>query len=165
MADTRMSKTPGGGLRLNPPTLQIWVPGVPRPQGSMQAIVSKSTNRAFMRQSPTVVEWRNTVVAYTWDAIEEQEWEVAAEGPIHLHTEFFFARPKSHSRRRRWEDRGIKYDGSDLDKLVRAIGDALSVAGVYTDDRQVTSIAARKHYAEQPGDEGALIAVTRVALG
>lgn len=142
--------------------LTFFVPGVPRPQGSMQAIVSKSTGRAFMKQNPTLAEWRNAVVVKAWEAVEEHDWQVIDEGPAHLEVQFFFARPKSHSRKRRDADRGIKHDGSDLDKLVRAIGDALGTAGLYADDRQITSIHARKFYADGPGGEGALVTLARV---
>jgi Holliday junction resolvase RusA-like endonuclease len=40
-----------------------------------------------------------------------------------------------------------------LDKLVRAVGDALAIAGVYTDDSRITRISARKLYAQgvEPG--------------
>jgi Holliday junction resolvase RusA-like endonuclease len=41
----------------------------------------------------------------------------------------------------------------DLDKLVRSVGDALAIAGVYTDDSRITRISARKLYAQgvEPG--------------
>lgn len=164
LVESQKKRPPGGGS-LSPAALTFFVPGVPRPQGSMQAIVSKSTGRAFMKQSPTVVEWRNVVVAKAWDAVEQSNWQVLDEGPVYLYTAFYFQRPKSHSRKRRESDGGIKHDGADLDKLVRAIGDALTVAGVIGDDRQIASIAARKLYAEKPGDEGAVVMVTRMSAG
>jgi crossover junction endodeoxyribonuclease RusA len=39
----------------------------------------------------------------------------------------------------------------DLDKLVRAVLDALSEAGVWRDDAQVVSVVARKAYGSAPG--------------
>jgi crossover junction endodeoxyribonuclease RusA len=152
------------GIVLVGPSLMFFTPGMPRPQGSMQAIVSRSTGRAFMKQSPTLHEWRNAVMQSASSAMESHAWPTLDEGPVHLHTDFYFARPKSHSKKRRSLDGGIKDNGSDLDKLVRAIGDALTYAGVYGDDRQITSLQARKFYAEQPQDVGAVVMVTRVAF-
>jgi len=39
----------------------------------------------------------------------------------------------------------------DLDKLERAIGDALTDAGVWVDDGQVVNSHTQKWYAETPG--------------
>lgn len=117
-----------------------------------------------MKQSPTLAEWRNGVVVAARDAAQSHGWPTLDDGPVHLHADFYFQRPKSHTAKRRVADGGIKHDGSDLDKLVRGIGDALSIAGVYGDDRQITSIQARKFYADEPGDVGAVVLVTRVAL-
>ena len=45
-----------------------------------------------------------------------------------------------------------------IDKLIRAVGDALAIAGVYTDDSRITRISARKLYA-QGVEPGAIITV------
>lgn len=154
---------PGGGF-LAGPTFTAFVVGVPRPQGSMQAIVSKSTGRAFMKQSKTTVEWRNQVVTQVSDEIVRQEWVKLVDCPVYLQVNFYFARPASHSKKQRLGDGHLKHNGSDLDKLVRGIGDALTVAGVYEDDRQIAALSARKLYVD--GDDvqqGAAIGVTRMA--
>jgi len=152
------------GVPLVGQTLFFFVPGTPRPQGSMQAIVSKSTGKAFMKQSPTLAEWRNSVVVAAQQARQSYGWPTLEDAPVHLHCDFYFVRPKSHTKKRVAAEGQIKFNGSDLDKLVRGIGDALSVAGVYGDDRQITSIQARKFYAETHDDVGVVVGVTRVAL-
>lgn len=153
----------GGGGFLTGPSLTVWVPGVPRPQGSMQAIVSKSTGKAFMKQNPSLAEWRNLVVIRVTEEIEASSWEPVVDAPVYLQCNFYFARPKSHTKRQRLGDGGLKWNGSDLDKLVRGIGDALSIAGVYEDDRQVASLSARKFWTDELDEQGATIAVTRMA--
>jgi Holliday junction resolvase RusA-like endonuclease len=37
----------------------------------------------------------------------------------------------------------------DLDKLLRAIGDALTIAGVFADDSRIIEINASKSFADQ----------------
>jgi len=50
----------------------------------------------------------------------------------------------------------------DLDKLVRAVGDALAIAGVYADDSRIVRISARKVYA-QGIEPGASISVKTIS--
>ena len=77
------------------------------------------------------------------------------EGPIFLSCVFVFPRPKSHL-----NSKGVLRESAsahyikkpDLDKLLRAIGDALSVdSGLLHDDSCITHIAGSKRY--QVGDE------------
>jgi len=47
----------------------------------------------------------------------------------------------------------------DLDKLTRAVMDALTQAGAWTDDTRVTRIEAQKRYETTPGITGAMIEI------
>jgi Holliday junction resolvase RusA-like endonuclease len=80
-----------------------------------------------------------------------------------LQLHFYFPRPASHYRKD-----GVHLRGSaplemfvrpDLDKLIRAIGDALMDAGVLRDDSQLAGIDAEKEYAEPGTAPGAQIVV------
>ena len=129
--------------------LSFFVEGTPRPQGSMKAITSASTGKPFVKQSAPLIEWRNMIITaarQTMGMTECAEWEPYLSGPVRLSCTFVFARPKSHTKKRIVEDRGVKDNGPDLDKLVRAVGDALTLAGVWHDDRQVATITAEKVY-------------------
>ena len=76
------------------------------------------------------------------------------DAPVVVHLEFVFARPASH----------LKVDGSlrknkplahvyrpDLDKLVRAILDAITGV-VIVDDSQVVEIRAEKYWSQEDGE-------------
>lgn len=121
--------------------LRITVPGQPRPQGSMQAMLSRSTGQPLLRYSSTTVEHRNHVVETIARQWAQRE---ALTGAVAVDATFAFARPKSHYGTGR--NAGIVKDSSpvwhtgtpDTDKLMRLIGDALHIAGVLKDDSQIT---------------------------
>ena len=79
-----------------------------------------------------------------------------SDGSVLLTIEFRFPRPSGH-----FGKRGLRpsapptmFRRPDLDKLVRAILDALTDAGAFRDDAQVDEIRARKRYCtdgESPG--------------
>jgi len=117
--------------------IAIFVPGVPRPQGSKR-IVGGVTSRARMVESSgePLKNWR---AAVTWAAREAYRGP-AIETGVALTCVFRFPRPKSHLRR----------DGSlrdaaprehtqkpDLGKLIRAVEDSLTDAGIWRDDSLV----------------------------
>ena len=68
------------------------------------------------------------------------------DGPCELIVNFYLSKPASVTR-------SSPSVAPDLDKLVRSVGDALAIAGVYTDDSRITRISARKLYAQgiEPG--------------
>jgi hypothetical protein len=73
------------------------------------------------------------------------------EGPVSVDVVFTFDRPKSAPKSRScWP---ITRSSGDVDKLVRAVHDALVDAGVMRDDSQVVRLVAEKLHV---GDEGAL---------
>ena len=104
--------------------ISFTVAGVPAPQGS------KTRTRWGMREdNPNTKPWRGAVASDATDAMAGQP---PLTGPLVLTAVFYFPRPKSHYRTGKhagqlrsdapsWHS--IKPDG---DKLVRAIGDALT---------------------------------------
>lgn len=149
--------TEPGGVRAGRVVLSLFVPGTPRPQGSGTAMVSRSTGAAFKKTPQTTAAWRNQLAAAFLAAGVKM---IPPEAPVAVEVEFRFARPKAHSKRRRATDDGLKANGADIDKLARLVLDALSVARVYDDDRQVTDLMAAKRYVtadDQP--EGVMVVV------
>jgi crossover junction endodeoxyribonuclease RusA len=84
------------------------------------------------------------------------------DGPVSVWMVFYVARPRSH-----FNAKGLKANApelpashvGDLDKLVRAIGDALTGV-IWTDDRRIVCIVAEKHYAI--GAEGVQLRVVKL---
>jgi Holliday junction resolvase RusA-like endonuclease len=79
-------------------------------------------------------------------------------GPVLVEAEFVFPRPKSHYRTGKFE-RELREEAPvyhtnmpDLDKLQRAIGDALAHT-ILRDDKQIAAWHVRKLYGNQPHAE------------
>lgn len=107
--------------------------------------------------------WREAVKQAALDALAGR---ARLEGPVAVEVVFTFDRPKSAPKSRPcWP---ITRSSGDLDKLQRALFDALTDAGVWRDDSQVIDVRARKVHV---GDEGALripgavVAVEAVTAG
>lgn len=125
------------------------IDGVPRPQGSLRLMTSRSTGRAFGQYSSAFIEHRNHLVAEmarAWDG------RPPITGPVEADLWFVFNRPKSHYGTGRNSD-VLKTSAPlrltktpDADKLARTVLDALVVAGVLEDDAQVDTLTAHKRY-------------------
>ena len=125
--------------------LDLFVPGEPKPKGSMRAMVCGG--KAIVLHPRNTKAWQEAV-----------RFQVCAqgaiyvdEGPLSVSLEFVLPRPKGAPKRmpRRRE---LAAKRPDLDKLVRAILDALKGV-VYRDDSQVVDLSASKRVAfdERPG--------------
>ena len=81
--------------------------------------------------------WRQAII----DACLASDFAMA-EGPVSLEVAFYLPRPKS-------APKSVQQPAKkpDLDKLVRAVCDALTAAGVWRDDSQVVRLTATKTFA------------------
>jgi crossover junction endodeoxyribonuclease RusA len=127
-----------------PEQAQRWratIPGTPHGQGSMRIIAGRALHPTTTR------DHRAYVTAHLAAA---RDGRPPIEGPVKLHAEFHFPRPRNHYRTGRWADvlrddaPALHARTPDLDKLVRLIGDALTAAGVIGDDRQLYELHASK---------------------
>lgn len=117
----------------------LWVPGVPRPQGSKRAYQRPGQRfPSLVESSPHVATWRGDIrdaVARTYDGR-------ALQGPVRVSCVFVFARPMSHhvggDRDRPLRPSAPFYhtQDPDLDKLLRSLADAL-IGIAWTDDNRV----------------------------
>jgi crossover junction endodeoxyribonuclease RusA len=129
------------------------VHGTPAPQGS-----KTRTRYGHVREdNPNTGPWRNAVAAAAHDAMRGRP---PLAGPLRLEVTFVLPRPKGHYRTGRYagelRDRAPRYCPTrpDLDKLLRAVGDAITGI-VVVDDAQLVRVNARKMY----GSPGVYIAV------
>lgn len=110
------------------------VVGQPVPQGSMKVI----NGHVIHSRGSALAAWRSNV------ALEARKaGAFPTRDPITLNMTFMLTRPRTVKRREPTVP-------PDLDKLVRAVLDALT-AIAYLDDSQVTEIFARKVYGDLPG--------------
>jgi len=137
---------------IDPSGLRFEVPGTPVPQGSKKAFRHRHTGRVVMVDDNEHLEaWRANVAA-----VASRTWagRPALTGPVVAHLDFFMPRPAGHYGTGR--NAGVLKPSApllpavkpDLDKLVRAVFDSLSTAGVWKDDALCWGVSAYKRYAD-----------------
>jgi Holliday junction resolvase RusA-like endonuclease len=130
------------------PRISFTVLGTPAPQGSMRAIISKNTGKAFLKSdNPNTHPFRQEV---GWSALRARvdagfnTIPFPGDAPVSIMARFYFARPKSAPKNRKFPV--VK---PDQDKLLRACCDALKGV-LWTDDCQVVRATISKDYHETP---------------
>jgi Holliday junction resolvase RusA-like endonuclease len=117
--------------------IEFRVYGQPIPQGSMKAFVVRG-RPVLTSDNPRTRPWKHTVLLVARDAMHGAP---PFTGPVNVNLWFYLSRPKSAPK-----GRVLPTVKPDLDKLVRAVLDALTAAGVWTDDSQVCNLIASKCY-------------------
>lgn len=120
--------------------ITFFVAGEPAPQGSK---VSYGKGR-MVESSKKLKPWRDRVkFAAGAYALDEP-----MDGHLRLIVNFYMPAPAKSKF-------GSRPAGTpDLDKLVRAVGDALTQSGAIRDDARIVSLIAHKHWAlDNPGAE------------
>ena len=130
-------------------SFSFFVPGEPITEGSTRAFASGQRVVVTHDRGPELALWRLAVKDAALKAAREAGWEPRYDGPVRVTVIFYLPRPKSVPASRYWPH--VK---PDLDKLVRAIGDALAPykrPGVLRDDSRIVEWTARKLYDDTPG--------------
>lgn len=140
------------------------VDGIPAPQGSKQIRQNKARTKAWLTESSKALKpWREQVKIEAERAMEAGS-STAYPGAtidyvrppygdaVHVALTFVFVRPRSVKPAQR-PHHTVK---PDLDKLTRAILDALT-GTVLVDDSRVVSIQAHKRYQEASFDKPGVI--------
>jgi Holliday junction resolvase RusA-like endonuclease len=137
-------------------TISFFVSGTPVPQGSMKAFRVKNSDKIVMTHSNNkLAEWRNIISDMAINMSETHEWGIAERGEaIEVKMKFFFSRPASRKKDRCMTTR------PDLDKLIRAVNDALTGI-LYEDDSQINIMLAEKCYITDNQIPGVSIIVTK----
>ena len=126
--------------------LRTVVLGVPKPQGSVKAFAAKGRAYVTSNHSTDFVVWRNSVIEKC-----ERIWDQPPAEAAWVELQFRLPVPKSQPKY--LENWAPHTKRPDIDKLSRAVLDALVAAGVLADDSVVHSLNVTKRYAlrEQPG--------------
>lgn len=138
----------------------LFVPGRPVPQGSKTAFISKSTGRpVVVDKDQRLPRWRAAItsaaIEYQAELMHTQPTLYAGlpwEGGIGVKVVFVLERPKGHFGTGK-NASAVKASAPDhpatmpdLDKLLRAVFDALTDAQVWRDDGQVVWCQTEKVY-------------------
>lgn len=131
-------------------SFSFFVPGEPITEGSTKAFTSGQRVVVTHDRGPELAAWRTRVKRAAQDAAREAGWEPRYDGPVAVTAVFLLPRPRSA------KGRLLPYVKPDLDKLIRAIGDALAPYkqdGVLKDDSRITVWRTAKEYADdyKPG--------------
>lgn len=130
------------------PAFQCFVPGTPRPQGSKRHV----GGGRMVESSKYVKAWRHTI---TQTARHAHHGKPPLTGPHRLDLVLIMPARKHEKDHGGWHT--VK---PDLDKLIRAIDDAITTAGIITDDSTISAITALKRRAKKDEPPGAHITIT-----
>lgn len=125
----------------------FFVPGRPAPQGSK----SIGAHGQMYESSKSVKGWRNTIAVTARAAFAGERFA----GPVAVELGFVMPRPVATSK---VKPTPAAVKRPDVDKLTRAVLDALS-GTAYVDDSQVVELVARKRIAEVDEVPGVWITV------
>ena len=133
-------------------SITFHVEGTPAPQGSKRVFRGR-----VVEQSKRVKPWRDLVHAAAIQAGDDAALLGPLEPPYRVEMWFFIAKPRTTRAKH-----PVAPTVGDLDKLTRAVGDALVSAGLLEDDRHIIKLAAEKAWAvgEKPG---VIVRVTEIA--
>lgn len=149
------------------PTVWFSVDGVPETEGSTRAFPTQTGGVRVTHTKQAALEgWRARVRAASLSAAVQARWPLGYDGPVEVRATFYLPRPA----RPRFAVPATK---PDLDKLERAVGDALSEVrrggrvvqrGILREDSRIVRWAAAKEYVdgEAVKSPGAAIAVLPV---
>lgn len=126
------------------------VVGLPVQQGSKKHV----GNGVMVEAAKGHKAWRTDVADAARDCAEDRP----LDGPLALTVHFRFPMPASRKAAVRKAGRGPKTTAPDLDKLIRAVGDALEAGGLVANDARFCEITATK--TEVIGWTGVEITVT-----
>lgn len=134
----------------------FFVAGDPRPQGSKRLVRLRNGRTAMIDAGKGLKEWRRAIAQQA-----HAHTATRLTGDVRVNMLFVFARPKSHldSKGQVKPSAPARPRKLDLDKLARAVCDALTGVA-YDDDRQVAILLAERRYTdwEEPA-HGVRIAV------
>ena len=130
-------------------SVSFFVPGIPSAQGSKRHV----GHGVLVDMNKNLQSWRDSIIYAAREARPKDAGDgVVFAGPVSVDLTFFFGRPKSHycsgskSHLLRNNAPKCKVSAPDIDKLSRAVLDAITAAGMWRDDAQVVSLKAVKLY-------------------
>ena len=131
-------------------TIAFFARGRPLSKGSYRAVPIKGTGKARLvpGNSRALKRWTDEIVA----AFTAGVLPLPSEDPVVIDITFLMPRPKR-------KPRPFMAVRPDLDKLCRAVLDALTGVA-YADDAQVVELSARKRYAPAGAAAGAWVKIT-----
>jgi len=137
------------------------VVGLPKPQGSKVAF--NAGGRARMKEAGGAehAAWRNQVAQVARNIAQHADVPAPLDGPLELSILFRFPMPASRSKATRALGEVAKTTAPDLSKLIRAVEDSLTAAGLIADDARIARYG-RMSKVETTGWTGCTIEIAEI---
>lgn len=125
--------------------LEMLIIGEAKPQGSKTGYLNPKTGRIILTEASKALKpWRDHAAKAMRIQAKDAGWsKLPAHQAVKVTLHFGMKAPVKTVRM-------LHTTKPDLDKLVRAMLDAASMAEIWADDNQVVEIVARKDYANRP---------------
>jgi hypothetical protein len=156
----------GWGRAMTTTLLDIYVPGTPRPKGSLKSY----GHGRMVEQLEGSPDWRAAVAEFAYRHVAQPDLAHGGghladgfphTGPVVARIALYFARPKSAKR----DAQPSTIRTGDIDKQARNILDALQDGSVIKNDAQVVRMVITKAYCTPGMAPGAHIRVTTATEG
>ena len=135
--------------------VRFFTPGVPAPEGSHKYVGHRGGRPVVAHDNPRLAWWRTIVARAANDAARAAGWDAPHDGPVAVEARFYLPRPK----RPRFPDHAATKP--DLDKLARAVGDALAApGGPLAEDSRIVTWVLTKWWASDGQPPGVHVIVT-----
>ncbi|QPK80799.1 RusA family crossover junction endodeoxyribonuclease [Schaalia sp. ZJ405] len=124
--------------------IQFFVPGVPVPEGSTKYVgKTRSGKPRITHDNPRLNGWRHKICDIAVLAAGKEGWSFPLDEPVIVIADFYLPRPKNP----KFKDQAATKP--DLDKLQRAVGDALACkGGVLAEDSRIIGWYSSKRWAK-----------------
>lgn len=135
--------------------VRFFTEGIPAPEGSHKYVGYRGGRPVVAHDNPRLAGWRTIVARDAKAAALAVGWTQQHDGPVAVEAQFYLPRPK----RPRFPDHAATKP--DLDKLARAVGDALAApGGVLAEDSRIVTWALTKQWAFDGQPPGVHVIVT-----
>lgn len=137
--------------------VSFFAEGVAAPEGSHRYVGYRGGRPVVAHDNPRLAGWRTIVARAANDAARSAGWAPQYDGPVAVQAHFYLPHPK----RPRFPDRAATKP--DLDKLARAVGDALAApGGILLEDSRIVTWVLTKRWASDGQPPGVHVAVTAI---
>jgi Holliday junction resolvase RusA-like endonuclease len=124
--------------------VEFRVLGLPSPQAGMRAVPTGAGVRHITTGGTGLAVWRGQVSLAALAQAHALGKAAPLMGPLALEVAFQFPMPRSRPASVRAAGRAPKSTKPDIDKLLRAVCDSLTVAGLIADDALISTVLATK---------------------
>lgn len=135
--------------------VRFFTTGIPATEGSHRYVGYRGGRPVVAHDNPRLAAWRTLVARDARNAARTAGWDSPHDRPVAVEASFYLPRPK------RPKFTGHAATKPDLDKLARAVGDALAaLGGPLSEDSRIVTWVLTKRWATDRQPPGVHVSVT-----